>query len=51
MSEPGIDKLLGPRWHWYGSYSCSLADQIDNDPVTLSRLQLIEVQAHHFRAP
>jgi hypothetical protein len=50
MPEPGIEKLFAPRRYRYGSQSFSFPDQIDNDPTTLPRLQLVEVQTHDFRA-
>jgi hypothetical protein len=50
MAEPNINKPLAPCRHGYGSQSSALANQIDNDPVALPQLKLIQSQTHDFRA-
>jgi hypothetical protein len=44
MAEPGIEKLLAPRRYRYRSQPFSFPNQIDNDPTTIPRLELVEAQ-------
>jgi hypothetical protein len=50
MPEPGIEKLFAPRRYRHRSQPFSFPNQVDNDQMTLPRLQLVEVQGHDFRA-
>jgi hypothetical protein len=50
MAEPNIYEPLAPCRHRYGSQSSALANQIDDDPVTLPQLKLIQLQTHDLRA-
>jgi hypothetical protein len=50
IAEPDIYKPLAPIRHRHRSYPSALAHQIDNDPVAIPQLQLIQSQNHDFRA-
>ena len=50
MAEPNVHKPLAPIRHRHRSYPSALAHQIDNNPVALPQLQLIQSQTHDFRA-
>src|SRR5260370_29763573 len=51
MAEPNIHKPLAPNRDRHCSHSSTLANQVDNNPVALPQLQLIQSQTHDFRAP
>src|SRR5216683_2148490 len=50
MAEPNIHQPLAPSRDRHRSYASALANQIDNNPVALPQLQLIQSQTHDFRA-
>jgi hypothetical protein len=50
MAEPDIYKSFAPIRHRHRSNPSALALQIDNGPVALPQLQLIQSQTHDLRA-
>src|SRR5713226_2480532 len=50
MAEPNVHKSLAPSRDRHRSYPSALANQIDNNPVALPQLQLIQSQTYDFRA-
>src|SRR5271165_1526351 len=51
IAEPGIDQILTPIRHRYRSQPPAFANQIDDDPMVFSQLQLIQSQVHGLRSP
>jgi hypothetical protein len=49
-TEPSINQTFTPAWHRNCSQSSPLPEHIDDHPVVLPRLQLIQSQVHGFRA-
>jgi hypothetical protein len=50
MPDPTIDERLALGRHWDSSYPSAFANQIDDNPVALPQLQLIQSQSHDFRS-
>src|ERR1019366_1028333 len=48
---PDVDGLLNPCWNRNGPHMTTFADQVDDGPVLLSLLQMLNRQVNQFRTP
>ena len=50
VAEPSINQTFTPDWYRNRSQSSALPNHVDDHPVVLPRLQLIQSQVHGFGA-